>query len=53
MPIWMRNFHIQKISDFNTKQQKKMEKSRGQSNIGDDKLSRPNINPSSTYNINK
>ena len=53
MPIWMRLFHIQKISDFNTKQQKKMEESKGQSNIGDDKISRPDINPSSTYNINK
>ena len=49
----MRLFHIQKISDFNTKQQKKMEESKGQSNIGDDKISRPDINPSSTYNINK
>tara|TARA_R110002167_G_scaffold214678_3_gene419459 strand:- start:3564 stop:3770 length:207 start_codon:yes stop_codon:yes gene_type:complete len=53
MPIWMRKFHIKKINEFNTKQNKEIEKSKGKSNIGDSKISRPNIKPSSTYNINK
>ena len=47
----MRRFHIQKINEYNKKQQEEIEKQKGQSNIGDGKLSRPNINPSSTYNF--
>jgi hypothetical protein len=53
MPVWMRKFHIGKINEFNKKQKAEMDKQQGQSNIGDNQLSRPNINPSSTYNINK
>ena len=53
MPVWMRKFHIGKINEFNKKQKVEMDKQQGQSNIGDNKVSRPNINPSSTYNISK
>ena len=51
MPIWMRRFHIHKINEHNEKQQEEADKQNGQSNIGDGKLSRPNIDPSSTYNF--
>tara|TARA_R110002167_G_scaffold18251_1_gene68687 strand:- start:1839 stop:2039 length:201 start_codon:yes stop_codon:yes gene_type:complete len=51
MPIWMRRFHIHKINEHNEKQQEEADKQKGQSNIGDGKLSRPNIDPSSTYNF--
>jgi hypothetical protein len=51
MPIWMRRYHIQKINEYNEKKQEQVDKQNGQSNIGDGKLSRANINPSSTYNF--
>jgi hypothetical protein len=53
MPIWMRKFHIQKINEYNKKQNDEFEKSQGKSNIGDGEISRPNINPSSIYNFDK
>lgn len=51
MPIWLRQYHIKKINEHLTKQQEEAEKQQGKSNVGDGKLSRPNINPSSTYNL--
>tara|TARA_R110001599_G_scaffold211954_1_gene409484 strand:+ start:565 stop:723 length:159 start_codon:yes stop_codon:yes gene_type:complete len=52
MPIWMRKFHIQKISEYNKKQQEAREKqSRQQSNTNP--IAKPNIKPSSTYNFKK
>ena len=51
MPVWMRRYHIQKINEYNKKQQEEAEKQQGKSHVGDGKLSRPNINPSSTYNL--
>lgn len=53
MPIWMRRFHIQKINEFNKKQEEELEKQKTKSNIGNSKISKPNIKPSSTYNFNK
>ena len=53
MPIWMRKFHIQKINEFNKKQEEELEKRKGKSNVGDNKISKPNIKPSSTYNFSK
>jgi len=53
MPIWMRRFHIGKINEFHKKQKTEREKQQGQSNLGDGKISRPNVNPSSIFNINK
>ena len=52
MPVWMRRFHIQKISEFNRKQQEAREKiEKQQSNTNS--IAKPNIKPSSTYNFNK
>ena len=55
MPIWMRRFHIQKINDFNKKQQEEREKQekqeKQQSNTNP--IAKPNIKPSSTYNFKK
>tara|TARA_B100001778_G_scaffold224237_1_gene186022 strand:+ start:1032 stop:1196 length:165 start_codon:yes stop_codon:yes gene_type:complete len=54
MPIWLRSFHIKKISDFNKKENEKMEQAqKGQSNSN--QPMGPNINPtpSSTYNFKK
>ena len=53
MPIWMRRFHIEKINEFNKKQNEEQEKAQGRSNIGDDKISRPNIDTSSQFYFNK
>jgi hypothetical protein len=54
MPIWLRRFHIQKISEFNKKQNEEMEKAKkGQTNS--DNVFGPNINPnpSSVYDFKK
>jgi len=51
MPIWLRIFHINKISEWNKKQNEAMEKAQGQSNIGDNnKVMGPAVNPNSTFN---
>jgi len=52
MPIWMRRFHIQKINDFNKKQQEAREKQANQQS-NTDSIARPNIKPSSVYNFKK
>ena len=52
MPIWMRRFHIQKINDFNKKQQEAREKQeKQQSNTNP--IVQPNVKPSSTYNFKR
>ena len=52
MPIWLRRFHIQKIREFNEKQNEEARKAQGNEQIGDDnQIYRPNINPSNTYNF--
>ena len=51
MPIWLRKFHIQSINEHIKKENEKIEKAKGQSQMGDGKIARPNINPSSTYNF--
>ena len=48
----MRKFHIQKINEFNKKQEEELKKRKRKSNVGDNKISKPNITPSSTYNFN-
>ena len=50
MPIWLRRFHTQKISEYNKKQNEEIEKSKKGQNM-DKKIQGPNINPSSTYNF--
>lgn len=53
MPTWLRLFHINKINEHNEKQKQEYEKMKGGSDgdIGDGKIHRPNISPSSTYNF--
>jgi len=51
MPIWLRKFHIQSINEHIKKENESIKKAKGQSEMGDGKLARPNINPSSTYNF--
>ena len=52
MPVWMRKFHIQKINEFNKKQQEAREKQANQQS-NTDSIARPNIKPSSVYNFKK
>ena len=51
MPVWMRMFHIQKINEFKKREEEEYKKATGKQNIGDDKIHKPNINPSSTFNF--
>ena len=53
MPIWLRTFHTQKISDFNKKQNEENENVKKRTNSNSNQLQRPNINPSSVYNFKK
>ena len=49
MPIWLRRHHISLINEYFKKQEKAMKKS--QQNTPKEGVSRPNINPSTTYSI--
>ena len=49
MPIWMRKFHISKISEFNKKQNEEMKNQN--SNVSSKTPKGPNISPSSVYNV--
>ena len=52
MPVWMRTFHIDRINKHNQEQQEEMDKQRGTSELDENKkIHRPNIKPSSTFNI--
>ena len=52
MPIWMRKFHIEKISEFNKKQNEEYEKvSKGSTPVKSSAPTGPNIAPSSTFNF--
>ena len=55
MPVWLRQFHIQKINEYNQKQNELIEEQRrkinGKQSGPSSKISRPNIYPSSTYNF--
>jgi hypothetical protein len=55
MPIWLRRFHIQKISEHNKKENEEMEKARKGQNSNQNNVMGPNINPnpSSIYNFKK
>jgi hypothetical protein len=50
MPTWMRLFHIQKISEFNKKQNEEIEKANKKPSSSNKPMG-PNVNPSSTYNF--
>jgi len=49
MPIWLRRYHIGLINKHFKQQENEMKKS--QQNTSKEGFSRPNINPSTTYNI--
>ena len=52
MPIWMRRFHIEKISEFNKKQNNEIDKiSKKSKSLESSSPKGPNIPPSSTYNF--
>ena len=52
MPIWLRTFHINKISEFNKEQNEQMEKSKkGSSPNQNNQIHGPNISPENTYNF--
>ena len=55
MPIWLRSFHIQKISEHNKKQNEEMEKAKKGQTPNRNSVMGPNINPnpSSIYNFKK
>tara|TARA_R110001592_G_scaffold4729_2_gene26431 strand:+ start:1422 stop:1622 length:201 start_codon:yes stop_codon:yes gene_type:complete len=51
MPIWMRHFHINKISEYNKKENEEREKNKQVQKSPSNKPVGPNITPSSTYNF--
>ncbi len=52
MPIWMRRYHIQKINEYNKKQNEEREKlEKGNTGPPSKGPMGPNISPSSTYNF--
>ena len=51
MPIWMRLFHINKISEFNKEQNEQMDKAKKGSTPDKSQVHGPNISPSDTYNF--
>jgi hypothetical protein len=51
MPIWLRNFTFQKLKEWYEKEQEQIEKQNNQlTNKNIDKIARPNIPQTSTYN---
>ena len=50
MPVLLRNFHIQKISEWNKKQNEQMEKAQKGNR---QEIQRPKISPSDVYNFKK
>ena len=53
MPVWLRKFHTQKISEYNKKQNEEMKKAKKGANPNENTIQRPNIYPSSVYNFRK
>ena len=51
MPIWMRRFHTERISEYNQKQNEEIEKSKKGSTAPSSKPIGPNVNPSSIYDF--
>jgi len=51
MPIWLRIFHTNKISEWNKKQNEEMKKSQKSSNKNE--LQRPNITSAEQFNFKK
>ena len=53
MPIWLRRFHIAKISEHNKAENEKIEQAQKKQNVPSKGVQGPNIKPSSTYNFKK
>ena len=53
MPIWLRKFHIHKVSEWNKKQNEEIKKAQKGNSQPLGKSMGPNISPSSTYNFKK
>jgi hypothetical protein len=51
MPIWLRKYHIRVINEYFKSQEKAMKKA--QSKNQNNEISKPNVRPSSTYNIKR
>jgi hypothetical protein len=51
MPIWLRKYHIKVINEHFKEQEKAIKKA--QSKNQSSGVSKPNVNPSSTYNIKR
>ena len=52
MPIWLRTFHIQKISEYHKIQNEKMEKAKKGKNE-QNPIQGPNITPADQFNFKK
>jgi len=51
MPIWLRKFHINKISEYNQEQNDKIEQSQKGSTPNKNAVMGPNVDPSNSYNF--
>ena len=51
MPIWLRKFHINKISEYNQKQNEEMEQAKKGSTPNKNQVHGPNVSPENTYNF--
>ena len=51
MPIWLRTFHINKISKHNQEQNDEMEKAQKRPSQNQNQVHGPNVSPSNTYNF--
>jgi hypothetical protein len=51
MPVWLRTFHINKISEYNKKQNEEMERAKKGSTPNKNRVFGPNVNPENTYNF--
>ncbi len=53
MPIWMRQYHLKSIKDHLEEMHDKREKMKRNFKGTQNKITGPNINPSSTYSVKK
>ena len=51
MPIWLRKFHSNKISEYNQEQNDEIEKAQKGSSPDKNQIHGPNVSPSNTYNF--
>ena len=52
MPIWLRRYHIQQINQFFKDKEADLEKHK-KDDTSSNKVMKPNIHPSSTFNFKK